>query len=76
VQAHPEKPWNWLYLSFNKSFFTFPTSEMVIHIRKYIAASTIYRTFKEAYTNPAYVLCRKRLNREFETINNEAISSR
>jgi len=78
VQANPDISWNWYILSSNPSFFTFPTSEMVIHIRKYIAASTIYRTFKEAYTNPAYALCHKRLYREFESMSmaNESISSR
>ena len=69
VEQNPEKPWNWSSLSRNSNFLCSEEDILEYYI-KYKAASRIQKVFRESNYNPAYLLCRKRLFREFEEMVN------
>jgi hypothetical protein len=62
---HPDIPWNWYSISMHPMFLT-PTPE---EIRKWWASKTICKYIFEAYTNPSYKVCQKRLLKEFKNPN-------
>jgi len=71
VQANPNHEWDDSFVRpYQEHLLTLPTQEVEMTIRRIIAARTIQRAIVEAFCNPAYKLCRNRLNREFESIGN------
>ena len=73
------KTWKWYYLSKNPNLIC-SDDEMVDLYIKFKSARRIQRAFREANTNPAYLLCKRRLLVEFNemaqfTNNNLLINS-
>jgi hypothetical protein len=78
IVAHPELPWRAEWVSMNETLtfndlpgpfnwdWSFVPCEPVPDIvRKWIAASTIKRQFRESISNPDYLMCRNRVLREY-----------
>ena len=69
VQQNLDKPWCWSALSCNPTFICSEEDIIQFYIR-HKAASRIQKIFREANYNPAYLLCQKRIYREFEELVN------
>ena len=69
VQQNPNLGWNWSTLSCNPTFICSEEDIIQFYIR-HKAASRIQKIFREANYNPAYLLCQKRIYREFEELLN------
>jgi type IV secretory pathway VirB6-like protein len=70
IEDNPDKPWDWFYISKNQNIFKCsPTNKVIKSITKWHAANVIKRRWFKCITDPAYVICRKRLVREFEICN-------
>jgi hypothetical protein len=73
VADNPHKGWDWTSLILNDSFLFHEDDQdwidcVVNYMRKVHAVRTIQRAFFRAITNPAYVLCRKRVYSEFQEL--------
>ena len=69
IEDNPDKPWDLLYFSKNQNIFKCtPTKNVIKSISKWHAANVIKRRWFKCITDPAYMICRKRLMREFEKI--------
>ena len=66
VLNHPNKSWDWSKLSRNRIIVT---DEIACYVRKRYAAFVISSAAFEAWTNPNFELCSRRLQREFDTLN-------
>ena len=61
-----DKPWDWSMLSTNPYIFKLTPQK----IKEYFAAKKIYQYWFTCNTNPEYVICRKRLLKEFTILKN------
>lgn len=68
INANPDLPWVREFLQWNKTTWKVPSQRIEDCIRMWTAANTIKRYWKEANSNPGYVVCRKRLQREFKEL--------
>jgi hypothetical protein len=70
IKDNSDKPWDWFYLSMNPNLFKFVQNDKSTDlITKWYAANVIKRRWFRCITDPAYVICRKRLICEFDKIN-------
>ena len=67
VQQNPDKAWNWSALCCNRNFLCAEEDILAYYIPQK-AASHIQKTFRETNMNPHYLLCQKRIYREFEEL--------
>lgn len=67
IKANQDKLWNLNYYKLNH-LFELSRKENINSVRRFMAARRIQRTFKEAYSNPNYKMCRDRLRCEFESM--------
>jgi hypothetical protein len=67
VNNNRNMPWNWDALSQNENMFNIE-NEYIIKTRKYMAAYKIRQTWLRAYYNPEYLICQRRLSREYENL--------
>jgi hypothetical protein len=58
-------PWDWEMLCMNKAFLHVSQHELEQKARQLIATNKIKRQFKQSISNPIYLMCQQRLNREF-----------
>lgn len=81
IVKNPELPWRYDWVSMNETltfddlvsgqnwdYSCVPCEPIPRIIRKWVAASVIKRQFKESISNPAYLMCRNRLQREWEAL--------
>ena len=59
---------NW---SKNPSLLTCNKDDIIYSIRRYIAATRIQRTWRRIISDPSYLLCKRRLVREFDNLSKE-----
>jgi hypothetical protein len=62
VKNNLDKPWNWDFLSCNENMFDIDTSK---EEREYMAVFKIKQYWLRSYYNPEFLICKKRLKREF-----------
>jgi hypothetical protein len=65
VEENPDKPWDWWGLSKNPNILL-SDLELCTIIRKHRSIKIIKRVWKCAVSDPKYIVCRKRLLREFD----------
>lgn len=81
IMANADLPWRseWVSMNdtltfndltgpFNWDYSFVPCEPVPDLIRKWTAANTIKRQFRESIANPSYLMCRRRLNREAEEL--------
>ncbi len=66
INAHPDLPWNYEFLPWNHSTWRTPAEPMEHAIRKWTAANAIKRHWRRAISDPDFLMCRRRLIREFK----------
>ena len=67
VQQNLDKRWDWSFLSLNPSFLCSEEDIFEFYIL-HKSACRIQKGFREANTNPNYLLCQKRIYREFNEL--------
>ena len=67
VQQNLDKPWNWSYLSLNPSFLC-SEEDIFYFYTRHKSACRIQMSFREANMNPKYLICQKRIYREFDEL--------
>ena len=65
---HPDLPWKWDVLSMNPSIL-YTENEYINYLKKYFACKKIQKQWLKVYYDPEYQICRKRLMREFSSLN-------
>jgi hypothetical protein len=65
VKNNLDKPWDWDILSWNENMFDIDTSK---EEREYMAVFKIQQYWLKAYYNPDYLICKRRLLREFKNL--------
>jgi hypothetical protein len=65
INENPEKPWNWRALSINPNIML-SDLELCTIIRKHRSTKIIKIVWRCAVSDPNYIVCKKRLLREFE----------
>ena len=65
IEAHPELPWDWNSIGRNPRLLEVSDKECEEAARALLSANKIKRQFKRALTDPSFIMCRKRLQREF-----------
>jgi len=70
VKNNPDKPWNWNALFRNSSFLCCEQEICNVFI-KHRMTMRIQYVFLKHYYNPAFEMCRKRLLKEFNEMNDE-----
>lgn len=68
INANPGLPWVREFLQWNKTTWKIPVQRVEDCIRMWTAANTIKRYWREAISNPGYLVCRKRIQREFKEL--------
>jgi hypothetical protein len=68
INEHPDLPWNVEFLPWNASTWNTPVQPMECAIRKWTAANTIKRHWRRAISDPSFLMCRRRLIREFKDL--------
>lgn len=71
INANPDLEWIPEFLQWNKTSWKVPSKSVESCIREWTAANTIKRYWREAICNPAYKVCRSRLEREFKELVSE-----
>ena len=71
INANPGLPWISEFLQWNKTTWKTPVQSVESSIREWTAVNTIKKYWRQAISNPEYVLCRKRLWREFKELVSE-----
>jgi hypothetical protein len=67
VSKNRNLPWDWGALSGNKKMLDIE-SEFKLKAREHLAAYKIQQTWFKAYYNPEYLICKRRLYNEFESL--------
>jgi hypothetical protein len=65
VTAHLDKPWNFENLASNPGILEIPRNDIILGVRQYFAIQKIFKAWFKCNTNPEYLVCRKRLLREY-----------
>jgi len=68
IDANSNLPWVREFLQWNKTTWKTPVQPIENCIRQWTAANTLKRRWREAISNPEYIVCRKRLQREFKEL--------
>ena len=69
VLDHPDKPWNSLYICKNNHIFKVDEAEIIEFAKRILKINKIKRQWFDTITNPEYLLCKKRLLKEFDLLN-------
>jgi hypothetical protein len=67
VHANPEKPWKWRSISTHRNMLL-SSMDICDIIKRHRAAKAIQRHWRHSITNPCYMVCKRRLLREFNEI--------
>jgi hypothetical protein len=67
VICNQDKPWNWSNLSSNPSMLLCH-NELCNIIKEYHSISVIQRIWKHVISNPEYMMCKRRLLHEYNTM--------
>lgn len=68
INANPELPWNYEFLPWNKSTWNTTVEPVEVAIRRWTAANTIKRHWRRSISDPSFLMCRRRLLREFKDL--------
>ena len=65
VKDNFDKPWDWAGLSKNPNIILLSDKELCTIIQRHRSSKIIQKVWRRAISDPNYVICRKRLMREF-----------
>ena len=68
VRDNPDKLWDWNGISSNSKVFKLPEQNLHTHIKEYISCNRIKRAWHHCNNDPSYLVCRRRLLREYENL--------
>lgn len=71
INEHPNLPWRFDHLQWNKTTWKTPVQTVEKCIREWIAANTIKRYWKRAISDPSFKLCKQRIESEFKDLERE-----
>jgi len=65
IKENPSMPWKLKLISKNPMIYELSTKKKIEIAREYFAQKRITRYWRECISNPAYLVCKRRLIREF-----------